>query len=825
MKNKSTVTFVTAFIDLNEDSSKRPPETRFKLFKNIADTGVSICLYVSSHYEIIAKEIANKYKNIKLMKITNLEDTETYKIINELNPDLPINRTENHDTLKFMILMNAKSEFVYNASIENPFNTEHFSWIDFSIFHMVNNIEHVKSQIRLFGNSKLKSKMMLFPCCWTLEKTKEYINYISSKVLWRFCGSFFIGDKLSIQEMHYLMLSELPNFIKHTGSNIISWEVNIWAWLEINNNWKIDYYIADHNNTILDMPKKYISVIASLTSIPSRFENCKLVIDSLITQVDYIYLNLCNEYERFKNSNTNTYPIFNINNINEYLPSILLTEEPYKSKLIITFGKDYGPATKYLGALDLISNSQWIFFCDDDQEYNPNLIKKMVNNMDINISQFGIYQNRYNMIKNSNGSGSGGFIHGYVGNLIHSSLLNELPKFDLPDIAKFVDDQWMSIYCHLQNINIYPSGLENYDEIFSILENECEKIGKDSLASLNNRHIKVKELETYYNVKFIDNCNIITEQNKYKTTIVTFYFDIKNLKDSTADVRPPSFYMDKGRETLKLQHPMVIFCGENNYEEIKKIRDEYVSDKNLTNYMIKNITEYDFYKENWNIINENRKDNEFYKKNRVTPSYYLVTSFKVIAIYIAKQNNFYNSKYYAWIDFGGSHIMRDFNNSANKVIENPNPKISLCYIHYRSHNELYPMSKYLINGGYCGIGGTAFTIEDIYVNKFYNGCLSIFHDTLFNGVGHCDEQLLIYFYDRYPELCNIHYGDYYSILQNYHEPIYDINSIINFFINQTINKGRKDLGKICADKLIKSIKKNNLSIENNKLLFLENIIK
>ena len=294
------------------------------------------------------------------------------------------------------------------------------------------------------------------------------------------------------------------------------------------------------------------------------------------------------------------------------------------------------------------------------------------------------------------------------------------------------------------------------------------------------------------------------------------------MKDSTDEVRPASFYMEKGRETLKLNYPMVIFCDESNYEKIKKIRDEYILNPDLTNYIIKNITEYDFYKENWNIITENRTNMECYKNSRNTASYYLVTTFKFIAINIAKQHNFYNTDYYAWIDFGGSHVLKNFNVCANKILKNPNPKISFCYIHYRNHSELYPMKSFLQNGGHCGVATTTFTVQKEYVNRFYNGCLNIFHETLYNGLGHCDEQILTYFYDKYPELCNIFYGDYYSILTNYHEPIEDNDCIILFFIKEAINKDRKDLAEICATKLITTIKKYNASTHN--LSFLETIV-
>ena len=71
----------------------------------------------------------------------------------------------------------------------------------------------------------------------------------------------------------------------------------------------------------------------------------------------------------------------------------------------------------------------------------------------------------------------------------------------------------------------------------------------------------------------------------------------------------------------------------------------------LTKYIIKNITDYNFYKDNIDKIINNRKDIEYYKGNRNTPSYYLVCMFKIIAISISKEKNFFNTNYYAWVDF------------------------------------------------------------------------------------------------------------------------------------------------------------------------------
>ena len=199
----------------------------------------------------------------------------------------------------------------------------------------------------------------------------------------------------------------------------------------------------------------------------------------------------------------------------------------------------------------------------------------------------------------------------------------------------------------------------------------------------------------------------------YKTTIVTFYFNLKNLRDATPSVRPQEFYMEKGRATLKLPYPMVVFCDEKTYDLIKQIRDQEVSDRSLTRYIVKNLTQYDFYKDNWDIIHQNRKHFAYLynESNRNTSSYFLSCMFKIYAIYLAKQRDYFNTPYYAWIDFAGSHVIRDFDRGSRNMCENPTPKISLCYIHYRGKNELSDMRLFYANGGQCCIASGAFTIQ------------------------------------------------------------------------------------------------------------------
>jgi hypothetical protein len=216
-----------------------------------------------------------------------------------------------------------------------------------------------------------------------------------------------------------------------------------------------------------------------MTSIPSRASHCIAAIDSLLPQVDHIYLSACTSYKRF----------------DQGWEAPELDEEPYRSKVTVIYSEDYGPATKYLGAATAIPAGTWTLVCDDDQIYHPSLVQRMR----ASVKSLAVYQNHYESIKVKT---SGGLVHGYVGLLVHSSHLVALKQFPLPEVAHFVDDQWMSIYCFTQGIPVLPTIVENYRDIFAVLDGWHERIGPDSLAGLNNRADMVRALAEYFGVTF-----------------------------------------------------------------------------------------------------------------------------------------------------------------------------------------------------------------------------------------------------------------------------------------------------------------------------------
>ena len=448
------VIFVTAFLDLHEDrSADRTAQRRIELFNILNSTGVRIHLFISPEY-VDKVNITNGVK-----EVISLEDLETYKCSPQ---GLPETRNIQHDTRNFLILMNAKIEFVYRAIHSGYHSSQHYAWIDFNIFHILDPIRGAQ-RIHELSTRMYPNTCMYVPGCWDKNVTWSSVN-------WRFCGGFFLGDVESLSMFRRIHAREYPN-CPH-----LSWEVNVWAYLE-SLGWTPSWYAADHNNRILDVPP--LPIVASLTTIPPRQSECKASIDSLINQVDHIYLAVSTEYNRF----------------GSFAPPDYLKSEPYASKVTVCIGNDYGPASKYIGTTP--PNDIWVFICDDDQEYAPDLIDRMR----ASITTHGVYQNHYESIKQKT---SGGMVHGYVGNLIHSSVLEGLRSFPLPDCARFVDDQWVSMFCKIRGISVMPTGVEAYSEIFKVTQNGHEKLGTHSLSGLNTRAEMVRKLESFYGIYFTD---------------------------------------------------------------------------------------------------------------------------------------------------------------------------------------------------------------------------------------------------------------------------------------------------------------------------------
>ena len=89
--------------------------------------------------------------------------------------------------------------------------------------------------------------------CWNKCSNVEVLK---NDVYWWFCGGFFIGDKNSLLSFYDVSISHFEEFLKSTEK--IVWEVNYWAWLEAYGYISPIWYTADHNDSIINIPKQVI---------------------------------------------------------------------------------------------------------------------------------------------------------------------------------------------------------------------------------------------------------------------------------------------------------------------------------------------------------------------------------------------------------------------------------------------------------------------------------------------------------------------------------------------------------------------------------------
>ena len=238
------ITFVTSFFHIydQEYDTNKTVAWRVERFREIADSGIKICLYVSAdQIHLIPRE----YPNVHVIESPKLF---VEAVCENMDLQLPQQRSILKDTAKYMYVINSKTDLMTDAIQRNAWDSTHFAWIDFNISHVFSEKARTLRFLKDLDQYEFPEKCMLIPGCWTKYNNLN-IGHVTECIYWRFCGGFFIGDKASILRFGDLYNTKFPEFVKTTRRLV--WEVNFWAWLEVNSDWNPQWYLADHNDTIL----------------------------------------------------------------------------------------------------------------------------------------------------------------------------------------------------------------------------------------------------------------------------------------------------------------------------------------------------------------------------------------------------------------------------------------------------------------------------------------------------------------------------------------------------------------------------------------------
>lgn len=247
-------TFVTAYLKVYDEEydMSRTFENRLKHFMLLLDLGINICIFIEPELKSKFDELELKYNNLKVIQSIKIQQLELYKIGEENSQlcNLPANRNELKDTKNYMFLMLAKLEFIKKTIDLNPYNSDYFCWFDFSLPYIFKNLNNTLLKIKNISNTEFKTDFICLPGCWNSKINN--LDYLKDNIVWRFCGGFLIGDKRSLIHFYIISHDYFLNFLNQTRTLV--WEVNYWAWLENLGLISPIWYLADHNDSIVNIP-------------------------------------------------------------------------------------------------------------------------------------------------------------------------------------------------------------------------------------------------------------------------------------------------------------------------------------------------------------------------------------------------------------------------------------------------------------------------------------------------------------------------------------------------------------------------------------------
>jgi hypothetical protein len=221
------ITFVSSFVLL--PSSKHSIDEYKVNFEKLVVLAIPIVLFLDRKVDWCFRD------NVTIIPIS-LEDTWVGKNVPE-NVELPSTRSE-VDTREYMMIQNAKTEFVLQAARTNPFHTEWFAWIDFGIGHVFREASQTLDRIRALVPP-------ISPCVRTAGIWRHTPSDLFDKVCWRFAGGFFLIHRSRISDFHNAVKTSIQRNLPQ-----FAWEVNVWADVE---RYGIDlgWFQADHNDSII----------------------------------------------------------------------------------------------------------------------------------------------------------------------------------------------------------------------------------------------------------------------------------------------------------------------------------------------------------------------------------------------------------------------------------------------------------------------------------------------------------------------------------------------------------------------------------------------
>lgn len=249
---------VTALFDLypntrkSDASSGRWSEThlsldfRIECLRSLMDSGADIVVFAQSD---IAGSLGSIPENVKLIP-SILSDVATFQALAKIDPrpTLPTTRNDIKDTYEYISLMNSKFDFVCEAEKLFP-GYSHYSWIDAGILKLCHDNGAGIASIREIA--KIRCDRIITPSGYV---GREVVAFPTTEPCWRFLGGLLVIP----QPLLASFKSAFDDMLRRVVSaGVITWEVNVLAYVECEHPELFDRYGARHDQSILQIPDEF----------------------------------------------------------------------------------------------------------------------------------------------------------------------------------------------------------------------------------------------------------------------------------------------------------------------------------------------------------------------------------------------------------------------------------------------------------------------------------------------------------------------------------------------------------------------------------------
>ena len=180
--------------------------------------------------------------------------------------------------------------------------------------------------------------------------------------------------------------------------------------------------------------------------------------------------------------------------------------------------------------------------------------------------------------------------------------------------------------------------------------------------------------------------NIKNSSTEKQLTIVSALYDIGEKK------RDFNLYYKWSENLFTLNTPIVFFVDPKIANKVKSLRPKEYD--NITIFIEINVTDFYSYKNYYNDIVDFKKRNPSCYMARFKPELYLIWSEKINFVKIAIKKNYFNSKYFAWVDAGyfrnkKKSEMPKYKNWPHLTKEYEGPRIKITNVIRGYKNKIY----------------------------------------------------------------------------------------------------------------------------------------